>query len=213
MAGEQKNQAENSSLSERADKYRREVERVVQEVGEHPLYELKRSCNFDELPEKIEFVKDVQSICTSRIESEKYLVIGADDSAHAFVGVDNLADYDEVRISNRLEKYLQPLPRFEIFNFKASNGKDFVVLVFPKQRSRRILARETVEDTSGKVPKLLLRKGDLWTKGDSTGKRLATPADWDEVFEEYVEFETEKRTRQRTAHFLEQVIAREKLGK
>lgn len=209
---EEQGLAEPPSLSGRAARYRQEVEKVVQDVGEHPLYELKRACDFDELSEKIEFVKDVQSICTSRIESEKYLVIGADDATHTFVGVENLADFDEVRINQRLEKYLQPTPRFEVFNFKAPNGNDYVLLVFPKQRSRRILARETVEDCSGNVRKLLLRKGDLWTKGDTTGKRLAVSADWDEIFEEHIELETEKRTRQRTAHFLEQATAQEKLG-
>jgi hypothetical protein len=212
MAGEQRDQSASLSLSERVGRYRQEVEKVVQDVGEHPLYELKRSCDFAKLADKIEFVKDVQSICTSRIESERYLVVGADDATHSFVGVDNLPDFDEVKIRQRLEKYLQPTPRFEVFNVKAPNGKDYVLFVFPRQTSRRILARETVDDSSGMVPKLLLRKGDLWTKGDSTGKRLATSADWDEIYEEHIELETEKRTRQRTAHFLDQVTAQEKLG-
>jgi hypothetical protein len=57
----------------------------------------------------------------------------------------------------------------------------------------------------------LIRKGDLWTKGRSTGKRLATVDDWDEIYEDLVEFETERRTRQRTAHFLERATAQEKL--
>ncbi len=65
------------SLPDRAARYREEVERVVREVGEHPLYELKRSCSFSLLKERIEFVKDIQSIATSRIETEKFLVIGA----------------------------------------------------------------------------------------------------------------------------------------
>ncbi len=62
--------ATSSSLPERASAYRLEVEKVVREVGEHPLFELKHSCSFRNLVEKIEFVKDVQSIATaSRLRS------------------------------------------------------------------------------------------------------------------------------------------------
>jgi hypothetical protein len=138
-------------------------------------------------------------------------VIGADHSSRSFVGVGNPDEFDEARIRARLEKYLQPVPQFEVFNLESSDNKIFVLLVFPKQRTRRILARETVQDSSGKTPKLLLRQGDLWTKGQSTGKRLATAEDWDEIYEDKIELETERRTRQRTAHFLERATAQEKL--
>jgi hypothetical protein len=204
-------QPKDSSLPDRVARYKLEVEKVVREVGEHPQYELKRDCNFDQLADKIEFVKDVQSICTSRIESEKYLIVGVDETTRSFVDVKNLPDFDEARIRSRLEKYLQPIPQFEVLNLESSDKKTFVLLVFPRQKTRRILVRETVEDSSGKTPKQLIRKGDLWTKGGSTGKRLATPEDWDEIYEEVVELETERRTRQRTAHFLERAAAQEKL--
>ena len=41
------------SLPDRAAKYRDEIDRVVREVGEHPLYELKRSCSFTVLKETL----------------------------------------------------------------------------------------------------------------------------------------------------------------
>jgi len=200
-----------SSLPERATGYKQEVEKVVREVGEHPLYELKRSCSFRSLAEKIEFVKDMQSIATSRIQTEKFLVIGADAATKAFHAVDNLNEFDEAAVRQLLEKYLSPVPDFELFQMTSSDGCPFVLFVVPKQKRRRILAKVTVEDSTAAKPKVLLREGDLWTKGASTGKRLAKPEDWDEIYEEVIETETERRTRQRTAHALEMATAREKV--
>ena len=199
------------SLSERAARYREEVEKVVREIGEHPLYELKRSCVLSDLADKMEFVKDVQSICTSKIELERFLVIGADQKTKTFVSVDNLEEFDEAKVRSQLEKYLHPVPEFQVFPLESSDGKTFVLLVFPRQRSRRIVAKVSVDHPSEKAPKLLLRKGDVWTKGGSTAKRLAGAEDWDEIYEEVIEIETERRTRQRTAHDIERVTAQERL--
>ena len=204
------NSVENS-LSERTSRYKEEVDKVVRQVGEHLLFELKRSCALKELEDKIEFIKDVQSICTSKIASERYLVIGADSKARSFVNVDNLADFDEARIRQLLEKYLQPVPQFEVFALQSSDGANFVLFVFRRQRSRRIVAKASVDHPTEKMPKMLIRKGDLWTKGDSTAKRLAAAEDWDDIYGDAIEFETERRTRQRTAHLLERVAAQEKL--
>ena len=103
------------------------------------------------------------------------------------------------------------MPDFELFCMETSEGHPFVLFVFSKQKSRRILARVTVEDESDRKPRLLLRKGDLWTKGASTGKRLATPEDWDEIYEDLIETEVEERTRRRTAHVIDQALAHDKL--
>ena len=197
-------------LSERVIGYRQEVEKVVREVGEHPVYEFKRSCSLQNLTEKLEFVKDIQSIATSRIEREKFLVIGADAGTKEFCAVTNSADFDEDDVRKLLDKYLSPVPDFEVFPLEASDGTAFVLIVIPKQKNRRIVAKATVYEPppSGK---LILREGDLWTKGSATGKRLAKSGDWDEIFEELIEAETERRTRQRTAHVLEVAIAREKV--
>ncbi|PYU53217.1 MAG: hypothetical protein DMG48_03000 [Acidobacteria bacterium] len=199
------------SLPERATGYKQEVEKVVREVGEHPLYELKRSCSFRNLAEKIEFVKDIQSIATSHIQTEKFLVIGADGATKTFHAVHNMNEFDEAAVRQLLEKYLSPVPDFELFQMTSSDGCPFVLFVVPKQKRRRILAKVTVEDSTDAKSKIVLREGDLWTKGTSTGKRLAKPEDWDEIYEEVIETETERRTRQRTAHALEMATAREKV--
>ena len=211
MAEDDKKKEQTPPLSERANRYREEIEKVVREVGEHPLFELKRVCDLTNLEGKIELVKDVQSICTSRIEFEKYLVIGADARARGFVNVENLDEFDEAKLKERLGKYLQPVPQFEVFALRSSDDRNFVLLVFPRQRTRRILAKVSVDHPVEKTQKLLLRQGDLWTKGDSTAKRLATNEDWDEIYADAIELETEKRTRQRTAHLLERATAQEKL--
>jgi hypothetical protein len=200
-----------SNLPDRAAKYKQEVEKVVREVGEHPLYELKRSCSLKVLKDRIEFVKDVQAIATSRIETEKFLVIGADAGSRSFVPVQNLSEFDEAAIRQLLEKHLNPVPEFELFRMTSSDGRPFILMVIPKQKTRRILARVTVDDTTDPKPRILIREGDLWTKGASTGKRLAKTEDWDEIYEEEIESEAERRTRQRTAHALDLVIARERV--
>lgn len=198
------------TLSERVIGYRQEVEKIVREVGEHPVYEFKRSCSLQNFSEKIEFVKDIQSIATSRIEREKFLVIGADAGTKKFCAVANSAEFDEDDVRKLLDKYLKPVPDFEIFLLEASDGTNFVLVVIPKQRTRRIVAKATVYEPAPSG-KLILREGDLWTKGSATGKRLAKSEGWDDIFEELIEAETERRTRQRTAHVLETAIAREKV--
>jgi hypothetical protein len=199
------------SLAARALRYRDETERVVRNVGEHPQYELKRSYDFANLHQRMEFIKDMQSIATSRIEGEKFLVIGADEASRQLVPVANPQDFDDAKIRQQLERYLSPAPKFEIFRLTTSDGVPFILFVIGRQPTRRILARVTVDDPSEQKPRTLLREGDLWTKGDSTGKRLARPDDWDAIYEEAVEREAETRTRARTDHVVQQVIAQERI--
>src|SRR5580704_12472343 len=97
-----------STLPERIAKYKETVEKVVTEVGEHRDFEMKRTCSLQSLIDKMEFVKDVQSIATSRIDSEKYLVIGADEKQRTFHPVSNASEFDEANVRQVLEKYLHP---------------------------------------------------------------------------------------------------------
>jgi hypothetical protein len=110
-----------------------------------------------------------------------------------------------------LAKYLDPIPEFELFHLSTSKGETFVLFVFPRQSTRRILVRATVHDQQKHEPKILLREGDLWTKGSSTGKRLATKEDWDEIYQERVETEVEDRARKRTEHALQLAMAGERI--
>jgi hypothetical protein len=205
-------QPQSLNLDARVERYRELVEKVVQEMGEHPECELKRSYHLETKAQKIEFVKDIQSVATSRIETEKLIVIGADEDSRSFCGVTNPDEFDDARIRDLLGKYLVPIPEFEVFRLKTSKGVGFVLFAIPKQRTRRILAKCTVnEDAPEGSRRLLLREGDLWTKGTSSAKRLATPDDWDEIYEEFIEREVEKRANLRTAHFLDRAVAQERL--
>jgi hypothetical protein len=107
------------------------------------------------LKDRIEFVKDVQSIATSRVETEKFLVIGADAGSKSFVSVQNLSEFDEAGVRQLIEKHLDPVPEFELFQMTSSDGSPFILLVIPKQKTRRILAKVTVEDTADPKPRIL----------------------------------------------------------
>jgi hypothetical protein len=172
---------------------------------------MKRACSLQALTGRIEFVKDIQSIATSRIQNERWLVVGADEASKSLCAVENQEEFDDAKIRQILEKYLAPAPDFEVLRLTSSGRLPFVLILIPKQKTRRILARVTVEDAPSAKPKLLHREGDLWTKGASTGKRLATPEDWDDIYEENVEARVEYQTRQRTAHLVEAAIARSKV--
>ncbi len=121
-----------TSLSDRAARYREEIEKVVTQVGEHPLCEMKRACSLQSLADKIEFVKDIQSIATSRIQSEKFLIIGADETAKAFYAVQNQAELDEATMRQVLDKYLDPIPDIEVFKLASSEGSPFILIVIPE---------------------------------------------------------------------------------
>jgi hypothetical protein len=60
--------------------------------------ELRRPYSLSLLKERTEFVKDIQFIATSRIETEKFLVVGADDDSRSFHSVQNLGEFDDAKI-------------------------------------------------------------------------------------------------------------------
>lgn len=202
---------ERENLHTRAAKYQQDIEQIVSAVGEHPLYEFKRTCDLNDLTSRIEFVKDIQAIATSAIADEKYLVIGADEKARTFENITNLSDFDEARLRQLLGKFLSPCPNFEVLHLKIQANLAFVLIVVPRQSTRRILAKSTVTVEIEKKTKLLLREGDLWTKGNTTAKHLARPEDWDAIYEDTIEREAEARTKRRTAHFLEQALASQRI--
>ena len=68
-----KAEAPSPSLSDRVLGYRLEVEKVVRDVGEHPLYEFKRSCSTQDLTDKIEFVKEHSINCNLSNRQRKVL--------------------------------------------------------------------------------------------------------------------------------------------
>jgi hypothetical protein len=191
-------------LTERVTRYAQLIEKVVLEVGEHPDFEMKRECSIAATRAKIEFVKDVQSIATSRIETEKFLIIGADHQTRQFQSVSNRGDFDEAKLHDILAAYLDPVPFFEVFEREAPDGSIYVFLVIPRQPSRLIFAKATVGTQ--------LRQGDLWTKGTGTAKRLATHADFTEIMEELIEARVDERVRVRVDHAVELALVRQNVA-
>ena len=126
------------SLAERAKRYCDETERVVRTIGEHPQFELKRALDLSNLRQRIEFVKDLQSIATSEIASEKFLVIGADESTRQFVPVTNLQDFDEAKVRQQLERFRHLSPDSNYSVLEHPKMSRLSCLVVGKQPTRRI---------------------------------------------------------------------------
>jgi hypothetical protein len=191
-------------LTVRVAQYAQLIEKVVLEVGEHPDFEMKRECSISTAGAKIEFVKDIQSIATSRIETEKFLIIGADDQLRQFQSVSNVSDFDQAKLHDILAAYLEPVPIFEVFDREAPDGSAYVFLVIPRQPTRLIFAKASVGTQ--------LRQGDLWTKGTGTSKRLGNHSDFAEIMDELVEARVDERVRARVDHAVELALVRQNVA-
>ena len=159
----------------RAARVRDYIEQLVAAVGEHPECELKKSWLRNTPFLRAEMIKDIQSTANSAIdpEKEKFIAIGIDEQTRTITGC-NPADYDEAGIRQLLEQYLDPVPEYEVLSLKSSAGVDFVVMRFPFQQNRPIVAKAQIKDDRNRI---LLDAGQIWLKpgGSSTagtGKRL-----------------------------------------
>jgi tetratricopeptide (TPR) repeat protein len=167
-------------LSERVECYRREVQALVGQGIEHQKYELKREVSIgrDKLGQRLEFVKQVQGMANSHLCEERFIVIGADQKNREFVPVSNVTEFDPAKVSEVLNKYLQPPPSLEVFNsLQTDEGCPFVLIVLSRIQPRPIAVR-TEGVYEGKVQ---LREGDVWIKTD-TRLHLATPDDFGRMY-------------------------------
>jgi|ERR1041384_191716 hypothetical protein len=159
----------------RAVRIRNYVEQLVAAVGEHPECELKKSWLRNTPFLRAEMIKDVQATSNSAIDpdKEKFIAIGVDEQTRTITGC-NPADYDEAGIRQLLEQYLDPVPEYEVLSLQSSTGVDFVVMRFPFQPKRPIVAKSQIRDDRNRV---LLDAGQIWIKPGGpntagTGKRL-----------------------------------------
>lgn len=159
----------------RAVRIRDYIEQLVAAVGEHPECELKKSWLRNTPFLRAEMIKDVQSTANSAIDpdKEKFIAIGIDEQTRTITGC-NPADYDEAGIRQLLEQHLDPVPEYEVLSLKSSAGVDFVVVRFPFQQNRPIVAKAQIKDDKNRI---LLDAGQIWLKpGRSgttgTGRRL-----------------------------------------
>ena len=193
-------------LSERFDGYRAEIQKIVERGIEHPKYELKRALTVakENLADRLDFIKLIQGVANAHIAEERFIVIGADQKERKFYNVTNVQEFDQADLSQIITKYLDPVPRLEVFNnIQADGGESYVLIVLNANQPRPIVAI-----TEGKSEKKIhFSVGNIWIKKD-TSLQPATRADIDQMYEGYikqrVDEEAETRARRRFEHFREE---------
>jgi hypothetical protein len=192
-----------TTLAERFEKYRTEVQQIVTRGLEHPRYELKRSATIsrEQLPDRLDFVKLIQGLANAHIAEERFIIIGADKKERKFYDIENAAEFDPAKVSQVLSKYLDPQPRFEVFNdVRANSGESYVLIVLSPDQPRPIVV--VCEGSTEK--RLHFRLGDIWIK-KNTNLQTATRADLNTMYEDSinrrVDEEAESRARRRFEHF------------
>ena len=201
MAEPSQDQDKAPRLSERIETYRKEAEFLVSQGGEQPRFEFKRSAslsreNFDD---RCDFIKLLQGIANAEIPGERCIVIGADPKEKKFYPVSNLAEFDPAKVSQVLSAYLEPTPRFEVFNVTTDAGSALVLIVLDANQPRPIIVTKQAQTQDGK-PRLEV--GDIWVKKNTDLVR-ATSADLSLMYDARIEKEAEDRARKRLNHLLE----------
>jgi len=195
----EKQEAE-ATLSDRIQAFRREIQSLVAQGAEHPRFEFKRSCSIirENLDDRLDFVKLLQGIANSSANAERCIVIGADPKAKEFCPVSNFAEFDWAAVSALAEKYLDPVPQFEVFNnLQTDAGVTFVLIVLGAVQPQPVLIKTEGAKADGKTR---LRVGEIWIKR-GTALQTATRADLNSMYRQQMEAEAEARARERFKHF------------
>lgn len=178
---------------------------LKEEFGEYSYFEVKKQVAWDTLEKKAEFIKDIQSLCNSlSSEPNRYLVIGYDKHKKTFEEVSNYIDFDDGKLVSMLSAYLDPEITFTSHTFITEDNKHFVVIEFTKDMLTppHLIKKEIRQQ--GKDAYLNL--GEMWIKGGGKGgsssKRRATRSDIFEMFDLYIEQQTEKRTQIRVTEVM-----------
>src|ERR1039458_9821218 len=130
--GPEEKQKGEATLSARLEAYRVEIQNLVKNGVEHPRFEFKRewSIQRENLEDRLDFIKLMQSIANAELAAERCIIIGADPKEKSFYPVTNTAEFDAAAVSDILGKYLDPVPRFEVFNgLLTDDGKLFVLII------------------------------------------------------------------------------------
>jgi hypothetical protein len=187
--------------SERVEKYRKEVQALVKQGGEQPSFEFKRSASLkrENLEDRLSFIKLIQGVANAEIDGERCIVIGADPRQKQFFPVNNADEFDSAKISQVLNAYLHPSPRFNVLHVTADDGEPFVLIVLDANQPRPIFVTREGHTEDGKVR---LQIGDVWIKKDTRLTR-GVRADIDVMYEARIEAEAEDRARKRLSHLVE----------
>ena len=112
----------------------------------------------------------------------------------------NADEFDAANLSSVLTKYLDPPPRFQVFNhLQTDAGESFVLFVLDANQPRPIVIKTEGQRQDGKTR---LQVGEIWIKR-GTALCLASRADIDLMYKERVEEEAEDRARKRFKHYSE----------
>lgn len=190
-----------TGLSDRIQIHRKEAQALLQQGGEQPLYEYKRSVKLgrDNLEDRLDFVKLVAAIANADASGERCIVIGGDPKEKKFYPVTNAADFDPANLSKILELYLDPPPLFLSCQVTTDDDVPFVLIVLEVEQPRPIVIIKQGQTEQGKTK---LEMGDVWIK-KNTNTVKATRADIDRMYKVRSEEEAEDRARKRVNHILE----------
>jgi len=201
MAKAEQDKNEPQRLSHRIEQHRQEVQFLVKQGGEQPQYEFKRTIALgrENLDDRLDFIKLVQAVANADIAAERCIVIGADPKEKTFYPVTNVGDLDAANLSKILTAYLDPLPRFQVFNVTTDGNEPFVLIVLDASQPRPIIVTKQGQTEKGKTR---LEVGDLWIKKNTDTVRAMKP-DLDSIYSVRIEVEAEDRARKRLKHLLE----------
>ena len=128
--GTENGQKPEDALSERVEKHRQEIQSLIKQSVEHPRFEFKRSCSIsrDNLDDRLDFIKLLQGVTNAEVAGERCITIGADPNEKLFYPVTNTEEFDPATVSGVVAKYLDPPPRFQVFNnLHTDAGQSFVL--------------------------------------------------------------------------------------
>ncbi len=187
-------------MTKRVEQYRQEVQSLVKQGVEHPRFEFKRTCSIlrDNLDDRLDFIKLLQGVANAEIAGERCITIGADPKEKLFYPVSNTEEFDPATVSGVVTKYLDPPPRFQVFNnLLTDDGQPFVLLVLDANQPRPIVVKTEGQRPDGKIR---LQVGEIWIK-KGTALQTASRADLDLMYRQRTEEEAEDRARKRFKHF------------
>jgi hypothetical protein len=153
-----------AALSERIERYRREIQSLIKQGIEHPQFEFKRTCSIsrENLDDRLDFVKLLQGIANAEIAGERFIIIGGDPKEKLFYPVSNTDEFDQATVSIVVAKYLDPPPQFQVFNnLQTDDGQPFVLVVLEANQPRPITVKTEGRKADGKTR---LQIGDIWVK-------------------------------------------------
>jgi len=126
----------------------REIQQLVSGGHETPRFELTRMCSLASTDKKsqADFAKTIQGLANAHPPSERVYVIGADQAGKKFFSIENPQEFDQANVRQILEKYLEPLPLFNVLVMEAEDGARFAAIVVAAEQPRPIVVKNPTGD-------------------------------------------------------------------